>query len=119
EKGERRKLNFGHTFGHAIEKTTGISHGEAVSVGMVFAANLSVKRGLLDKEEAGRLLQLLGKVKLPTQISFDKDKVIDALKKDKKREGAGIHFVLLKRLGRAIVEEIAIGELEELIYAVC
>jgi 3-dehydroquinate synthase len=47
EKGERRKLNFGHTFGHAIEKLTGIPHGEAVGIGMVMAAALSVKKGLL------------------------------------------------------------------------
>jgi 3-dehydroquinate synthase len=119
EKGERRKLNFGHTLGHALEKTVGISHGEAVSIGMVFAANLSVKRGLVDKGEAARLSQLLEKVKLPTQIPFDKDKVIDALKKDKKREGAGIHFVLLTKLGRVIIEKITIGELKELIHVVC
>jgi len=119
EKGERRKLNFGHTLAHALEKTTGISHGEAVAIGMVFAAGLSVKRGLLSREEAGRLSGLLKKVNLPTRITFDKEKAIDALKKDKKREGSGIHFVLLKTLGEAIIEEIAIGELEEQIHAMC
>jgi 3-dehydroquinate synthase len=52
EKGERRKLNFGHTFGHAIEKLTGIPHGEAVGIGMVMAAALSVKKGLLSPVDA-------------------------------------------------------------------
>jgi 3-dehydroquinate synthase len=47
EHGERRKLNFGHTFGHALEKLTGIPHGEAVGIGMVLAAKLSVEKGLL------------------------------------------------------------------------
>jgi len=119
EKGERRKLNFGHTLAHALEKTVGISHGEAVSAGMVFAADLSVKRGLLKKEEAERLSRLLEKVNLPRQIPFDKNKVVDALRKDKKREGTAIHFVLLTELGRAKVEEISVGELRELIHAVC
>jgi 3-dehydroquinate synthase len=119
ERGERRKLNFGHTFGHGVEKTTGISHGEAVGIGMIFAANLSVKKGLLSREEADRLTQLLKKVNLPTKIRFDKKKIIDALRKDKKREGEDIHFVLLKALGEAVIEEISIEKLEELVHAVC
>ena len=52
EQGERRKLNFGHTFGHAIEKLTGIPHGEAVGIGMVLAATLSVQKGLLPPTDA-------------------------------------------------------------------
>ena len=56
EKGERKKLNFGHTFAHAIEHNTGILHGEAVSIGMAFAADLSVKLGLLKKPENDRLI---------------------------------------------------------------
>jgi 3-dehydroquinate synthase len=59
ETGERRKLNFGHTFGHAIEKTIKVPHGEAISVGMVVAAALSVKRGLLSQKKADRLTGLL------------------------------------------------------------
>lgn len=116
EKGERRKLNFGHTLGHAIEKTTGVSHGEAVSIGMVFAANLSVKRGLLKRGQARKLRELLVKFQLPVEIDFDVNKVLDALKKDKKREGSGIHFVLLEQIGKAVIHEIPIGELEEVIH---
>lgn len=119
EKGERRKLNFGHTLGHAIEKTTGIPHGEAVSIGMVFAANLSVKRNMLPKEEAKRIRDLLQQIGLPTGISFDKRKILDALRKDKKREGSGIHFVLLKAIGETVIEEISIQELEEVIDDMC
>lgn len=119
EKGERRKLNFGHTLGHAIEKTTGIAHGEAVSIGMAFAVDLSVRKGLLSGDEADRLKQLLKKFKLPVKLNFDKERVLTALKKDKKREGGNIHFVLLKAPGEVVIEEIPIEELGELIHAVC
>jgi 3-dehydroquinate synthase len=116
EKGERRKLNFGHTLGHAVEKTTGIVHGEAVSIGMVFAANLSAKKNMLPMEDAKRIKTLLDKIGLPTTITFDKVKILDALKKDKKREGSGIHFALLNSIGDATIEEIPIYELEEVIH---
>jgi 3-dehydroquinate synthase len=112
EKGERRKLNFGHTLAHALEKTAGIPHGEAVSIGMVFAANLSVRRGLLSNGEAGELRRLLTRLHLPVEIPIDKKNVCDAVKKDKKRQGQGIHFVLLKSIGQAVVEELTIEEVE-------
>lgn len=115
EKGERRKLNFGHTFGHAIEMTTGFPHGEAVSVGMVLASELSTKRGYLPVEDAGRIEGLLQKVRLPTRLRGDGGELVDALRKDKKRKGDSIHFVLLHGLGNAVVEEISIKELEAVI----
>ena len=110
EKGERRKLNFGHTFGHALEKTTGISHGEAVSVGMVMAAAVSETMGLLKKVDSERLQKLLRNLALPTRIAVDAERVWDALQKDKKREGDTIHFVLLEQLGRAVVKELSIQD---------
>ncbi len=116
EKGERRKLNFGHTLGHALEKTTGLPHGEAVSIGMVFAAELSVKRNKLPETEAERIRDLLKQIGLPTEISVDKEKILDALKKDKKREGSGLHFVLLESMGHAVIEEIPFQELEMVIH---
>lgn len=117
EKGERRKLNFGHTLAHALEKTTGLPHGEAVAIGMVFAANISVRRGLLAEEEAQRLEILLERLQLPVRISAgSKQKIAEAIRKDKKREGKGIHFVLLKSIGEAVIEEIPIGQLEAFIH---
>ena len=115
EAGERRKLNFGHTLGHAIERTTGVSHGEAVSAGMVFAARLSVARGLLDQSDADRLTALIDTYGLPTAIQAPADALIDALRHDKKRTGEDIHYVLLDRIGNAVVESIPIGELEALL----
>ena len=115
EKGERRKLNFGHTFGHAIEKITQIRHGEAVSVGMALASELSVKRGALPSENSTRIVRLLEEFGLPVRLQFDGQKVLEAIRMDKKREGNLIYFVLLSDIGRAYVEEIAIQELEELV----
>jgi len=117
ETGERRKLNFGHTIGHAIEKNGHFLHGEAISIGMVFAAYLSVRRNLLSKEEAFRIYRLLYRLGLPVEIdlNIDKDKIKDALGKDKKREGGYIHFVLLESIGKARVVEISIDELREVI----
>ena len=115
EKGERRKLNFGHTFGHAIEKTTGIPHGEAVSLGMMVATVLSVKRGHLSEEDMKRIEELLKKLKLPTRLQIDGERVIEALRKDKKREGESINFVLLHGIGNAVVEKIPIKELEDVV----
>jgi 3-dehydroquinate synthase len=112
EKGERRKLNFGHTVGHALEKTTGMPHGESVSIGMVVACAISEKRGMLSFEDANRVVQLLRNGGLPVRVACDDRKVLEALKKDKKKEGDRIHFVLLDGIGNAVVENLSIGELE-------
>ncbi len=117
EKGERRILNFGHTFGHAIELATGVPHGEAVSMGMGYASNLSFKRGLLTDEEDKRLRVLLNDLSLPTRFDSKTEGVAEAIGKDKKRAGDRIHFVLLNGIGNAVVEQIAIEELKETLYA--
>jgi 3-dehydroquinate synthase len=113
EKGERKKLNFGHTFGHAIEKTIGLPHGEAVSLGMVLAASLSVKKGLLSQADADRITRLLAMYKLPTRITWDRSSIVDALKRDKKRKGESIQFVLLEAIGRSVIVDISIDELDQ------
>jgi len=111
EKDERRLLNFGHTFGHAIEKVTGAAHGEAVSMGMVIASALSVKKGLLPAEENRRLRAVLKNLNLPTRLVTGTRQIIDAIAKDKKRSGDRIHFVLLNRIGKARLEQIRLEEL--------
>ena len=112
EKGERKILNFGHTIGHAIEMVTGSAHGEAISAGMAAAAKLSEKRGLLLDEDRARIEILLGNLKLPARISADREMVLEAMTRDKKREGDSIHFVMLNGIGDAVIEEISIKELE-------
>jgi 3-dehydroquinate synthase len=113
EKGERRILNFGHTLGHAVEKVTGISHGRAISIGMAAAAGLSENRGLLSHDDKERIISLLKNMGLPFDLKGDKEKILDAMKRDKKREGESIHFVLLEGIGKAVIEGITIRELEE------
>ena len=116
EKGVRRKLNFGHTFGHAFEKTTGVPHGEAVSAGMVVASKISVKGGHLPPKDAQRIETLLQEIGLPVRIQAEWESVLDALNKDKKRKGNHIYFVFLNEIGNAFVDQIPINELEILTY---
>lgn len=115
EKGERRKLNFGHTFGHAIEKTAGLRHGEAVSLGMVIAGALSVEKGLLRPAEQARIVALLKRLGLPVHVEVDRDAVLDAMQKDKKRQGDSIKFVLADGLGKAVVQEVGLDALAEVV----
>ena len=109
--GLRQLLNFGHTFGHAIEKSGNYTHGEAVSVGMVLAAWLSCERGLLDKIQVDRLVAILHKIGLPVSTKISAEVVEETLGKDKKRAGDKIRFVLLNRLGEAVVKKIPLTEL--------
>jgi 3-dehydroquinate synthase len=119
EQGERRKLNLGHTFGHALEKTTGLRHGEAISIGMVVAARLSHARGMLGKEDLERITAVLGNFGLPLTIRMDKEAVLDALRKDKKRADREINFVLLEAIGNARVVPIQIEDLEGVVDDLC
>ena len=111
EAGERRILNFGHTVGHGLEKATGMSHGEAVSVGMVAASRLSVLRGRMAAGESDRIEALLADLGLPVRSGADPRQLMEAIGKDKKREGGKIHFVFLRRIGEAVVEPVALEEL--------
>ena len=115
ERGERRKLNFGHTFGHAVEKVHKLPHGEAVSIGMMVAANLSMKKGYLKNADVTRLENLLTALKLPTRMAIDKSSVMEALRHDKKRENDAVHFVLLRRLGEAVVDPIPLSDLASVV----
>jgi len=114
ECGQRRILNFGHTFGHALEPLLQTSHGEAVSIGMTLAARLSVQRGLLKPEEAERIRALLRRLDLPVQCPVPPSELMDAVRKDKKRESDALHFVLLRGLGDAVIRPIPLQELQEL-----
>lgn len=110
EAGERRKLNFGHTLGHALEAAGRFSHGEAVSVGMAFAAAVSVARGRLSDGDYERIIRLLERLRLPTHAHADLGRVREAVGKDKKRAGDAVHFVQLAGIGNATVETVSIDE---------
>ena len=117
EQNERRRLNFGHTLGHAIEKTTGLNHGAAVSIGMAAAARISVQKGYMPASEAGRLEDLLVRLGLPVSMPADAEAVVGALARDKKRRNDLIHFVFLTNIGNSTVEPIALPELRKLLFS--
>ena len=119
EKGERKKLNFGHTLGHAIEKEGQMSHGEAISIGMVMASKISAARGMLSHQEVDHIISILKNLKLPTEVSSSRELILDAVKKDKKRQGKDIHFVLLSEIGKAEVTPMTYTELEGYIHDLC
>lgn len=109
EQGVRAHLNFGHTFGHAIETHMGYGtwlHGEAVSAGMVLAASLSCLEGLIDKADYQFLVDLLQAFDLPTVApSIAVETWLDLMGHDKKVKAGKIRLVLLQALGQAIVTD--------------
>lgn len=110
ESGIRALLNFGHTFGHAIEAGLGYGkwlHGEAVGCGMVMAADLSWRMGLLDENSRDRISNLVEKAGLPTIApDLGNDRWIELMEVDKKNVGGEIQFVLLKSMGSAFVTRV-------------
>lgn len=115
EAGERRLLNFGHTLGHSLEKQKGLSHGEAVSLGMAMAARISAARGMISFRSVERILSLLRNLGLPTETEADWDCILEDIRKDKKRQRGGIHFIFLREIGRAQDEMLSFSEMKELI----
>lgn len=116
EHGERKLLNLGHTFAHAIEKETGTSHGEAVAIGITLAAKLSVKLEILDSQEAtlieSNFISLGINVKCPVPVKS----LIRNMKMDKKKSGNTITFILIEKIGRCITYPVHIANLEEALY---
>ncbi|OGP64309.1 MAG: 3-dehydroquinate synthase [Deltaproteobacteria bacterium RBG_16_42_7] len=154
EKGVRRKLNLGHTFGHALEKTAGLSHGEGVAIGMIMEIRLSQAQGLLQKKDVERIGRMFIHFGLPVSITGTppptsgypgypvapsnsratgaspssepcslggslREAIMDAIKRDKKREGEYIHSILLEGIGRTRIEKIKINDIEEIVNDMC
>ncbi|MDD2550039.1 MAG: 3-dehydroquinate synthase [Bacteroidales bacterium] len=113
EKGERKKLNLGHTWGHAVEKVTGLSHGESVSVGLEFSARLSSKKGLITNNEYWRIVNLLIALNLPICVKNNPAEIYDAMVMDKKKNGDSIDFILMRGIGDVIVERIGLDKIKE------
>lgn len=107
EAGLRAILNFGHTLAHAIETVSGYRyrHGEAVSIGMVYAANLSLKMGLCSETAVKRIENLLLSLGLPVKGKrLSSDRLVKALETDKKVLNGKIRFVLLREIGKVEVQ---------------
>ena len=111
--GRRALLNLGHTFGHAFEAETGYSdrllHGEAVALGCVLAFDFSVERGLCSPDEARRVREHFSRLGLPTTladvgVAGSAERLADHMRRDKKREGGRIAFILAHGIGQAFVD---------------
>jgi 3-dehydroquinate synthase len=105
EQGPREILNYGHTLAHAIEKAERFTwrHGAAVSIGLVYAAELSRALGRLDDETANRHKAILTSLRLPVSYRADAfEQLLDTMKVDKKARGNRLRFVLLDGLARAV-----------------
>ncbi|GMR04757.1 MAG: 3-dehydroquinate synthase [Thermodesulfobacteriota bacterium] len=117
ETGVRAVLNFGHTFGHAIETLSGygtFKHGEAVSIGMVMAAALSVRLGLCEAELGDRLQVLLASLGLPVKPpALNAASIIEALRHDKKVASGRLRFVLARGVGSVVLRDVTEDEIEE------
>ncbi|MDB5356549.1 MAG: 3-dehydroquinate synthase [Phycisphaerales bacterium] len=114
EHGERAHLNFGHTFGHAIETVSHYeySHGECVALGMAAAARLAADLGLLDEHSRGRIVALIEKAKLPVRgMKLPTQAVVDAMIFDKKVKGGRVRFILPDRIGHVIIRDDVPAEL--------
>jgi 3-dehydroquinate synthase len=122
ESGARALLNFGHTFGHAIESGAGYGswlHGEAVAAGMALAARFSARQGRIDTNAAERLVGLLAKLRLPVERPpMPAERWLEFMARDKKNRDGRITLILLEALGRAtIVDDTPVAEIEAFLAA--
>ena len=121
--GQRALLNFGHTVGHAIERAGNYRkflHGEAVSLGIVAACAISVKKAGLRPDQRAAIVDLLGQFGLPTRLpsNFPRKKILDAVNFDKKFEGGKIRFVVTPRIGVAYVaDNVTLDDIREAVEA--
>ncbi|HEX9946387.1 MAG TPA: 3-dehydroquinate synthase [Allosphingosinicella sp.] len=114
--GRRALLNFGHTFGHALEAETGFAmlHGEAVALGMILAFRFSAARGLCGEDEAERVAAHLEAAGLPVKLrGLDAKRLIERMASDKKASGGRVSFVLTRGIGQAFVDRsVELSEVE-------
>ena len=117
ERGERVHLNYGHTVGHALETVAGISHGDAVAIGMVAAGRASaLLAGFADEDRQREAIAGLG---LPVSApSVDRDRVVDMIRRDKKRSHEGTRMVLLEGVGRPVVRPVGSATVDAALVAV-
>lgn len=118
EAGERRKLNFGHTIGHAIEKLEQKGHGRAVAMGIHAAALFSMEYGFISRQEVDWITNLLERLNLPTTLTYPADQIISAVAIDKKKQSNHIYFIFLESLGKVRIEKISYKEINSFIKSV-
>jgi 3-dehydroquinate synthase len=110
EQGVRALLNLGHTFGHALEAVLGFGtwlHGEAVGCGLVLAARMSHELGMLQSADVDRIERLVASAGLPVRVPPEAatPALLQAMLRDKKNEGGAVRFILLERIGKAVIQK--------------
>lgn len=117
EAGERALLNFGHTCGHSIEKLcnfSGVSHGEAVGIGMVMISKAGEKAGITEKGTADKIAVLLKKYGLKTETNLPVSEIVRNMAFDKKRTSAGIKLIMLRSIGDSFIEPMSMDGVKSL-----
>ena len=110
ESGLRRILNFGHTFGHAIELQGSFKHGFAVASGMELATLFSFKKGLIDKKVCNRVISLLKKYGMLSNYTMPSGIIEEFILHDKKKTGEYIHFVFIEGIGIPCIKKIPLSD---------
>ena len=119
--GERALLNFGHTVGHAVERAGDYRkflHGEAISLGLIAACDVSVKKAGLARDQRDAVANLLRQFDLPTQLpkDFPREKIFEALRFDKKFESGKIRFVITSGIGSArLLSDVTLDDIREVV----
>ena len=115
DRGSRKLLNLGHSFGHALELCSGyaLRHGQAVSVGMTMISRAAAEKGICSRETAERLRALLEKLGLPTETEIPAHALLTALLRDKKRSGDSMDLVLPEAVGRCRAERVPVSALAD------
>lgn len=115
ESGERKKLNLGHTFGHAIEKSTSeFVHGEGVAIGTLMACEVARKLGKLDEQTSQRIMNAFVNLGLPTSCSIDRKRLLKAMTSDKKKDQTKIDIIVPCEIGHCEIIKLSFEELEQL-----
>ena len=118
ETGERKLLNFGHTIGHAIENTSGLPHGHAISIGMIAACRISETINNFHTSDTERIAKLLVKYELPVSFTADRQQTWEILLHDKKKSGSSMSFVVLDTIGSASIKAMPLDQLHNIFNSI-
>jgi 3-dehydroquinate synthase len=115
ESGLRKVLNLGHSFGHAIEKCSSeVLHGEAVSIGMCYAADIATDIGICSPETRDEICRTISILGLPTDSNISKQAIFEAMLTDKKHSNQTIDLILPQTIGHCTIEKVSFGKIKQL-----
>lgn len=115
DKGQRRLLNLGHSFGHAVEKCSdfAIHHGDAVAIGMAAIMRASCKRGICSENDRDRVIELLKKNDLPTESVYSLNELFEASSSDKKIASGKMHLIVPEKIGECRIVSMPVSEMRD------